>query len=362
MRCIPRKSGFTLIELLVVIAIIAVLIGLLLPAVQKVREAANNAQCKNNLKQLGIAYLNYADVNNGTFPPSAYYDLTPAATGGLPIAHGWGVYLLPFIEQGNVFNGYNFSQPFVTPGNQAVIQTPIKTFLCPSAIHTADTYTDSTSNPFTGQKYPFTAAVADYAPDDGINGGAAAMLNSLGANPPYTQTAQVVGPSSVTIVGPLPLLKAAGYSAPVYGSMRVVNVKDGTSNTLMLAEDGGRPERWMYGATVANSSSSGAGWGDPNAEFGLDGTVPQGSTGLPLCSVNCNNDNEIYAFHTNGANAQFADGSVRFLPSSINILIIGAHHGQRQRSQHDLLMLARPHFQGDPRSRRPPSHSSISRG
>ncbi len=324
MNRVATRSAFTLIELLVVIAIIAVLVGLLLPAVQKVRESAANSQCKNNLKQLGLAYVGYADANNGTFPPSAFYDLTPAATGGLPIAHGWGPYLLPYIEQGNLFNQYNFGQPFVTAGNQAVIQTPVKTFLCPSAIHSADTYSDTISNPITGQKIPFTAAVADYAPDDGINGGAAAMLNTLGANPPYLQAAQVIGPSSPTIVGPLALLKAVGYPGPVNGSMRIVNIKDGTSNTIMLAEDGGRPERWMYQGLVANSTSSGAGWGDPNAEYGLDGTVPQGSTGLPLCSVNCNNDNEIYSFHANGANAQFADGSVRFLPSSINILVMGA--------------------------------------
>src|SRR5580698_7359827 len=112
-RALPKK-GFTLIELLVVIAIIAVLIGLLLPAVQKVREAAARMSCQNNLKQLGLAYQNYASAI-GTFPPSAYYDLTPVATGGLPIAHGWGVFLLPYIEQTALSNAYNMNQPFITP-------------------------------------------------------------------------------------------------------------------------------------------------------------------------------------------------------------------------------------------------------
>jgi len=106
-----RKRGFTLIELLVVIAIIAVLIALLLPAVQAAREAARRTQCKNNLKQIGLALHNYHDSFN-TFPPGWVYDRnrTSAQIGGN--MWGWNAFILPMMDQGNIYNACNFSQGF----------------------------------------------------------------------------------------------------------------------------------------------------------------------------------------------------------------------------------------------------------
>src|SRR5262249_7846941 len=207
-------------------------------------------------------------LNFGTLPPSSYYDLTPAATGGLPIVHGWGIFLLPYIEQDNLYRQYSMKQPFVTAGNQAAIQVPVKTLVCPSAIHSAPTYSDTITNPLTGQKIPFTAAVADYAPLSGINGGAAALLNSLGATPAYASVNSVLAASYPALIGPAPWLAAAGVQASS-GHRSFNEIKDGTSNTLILAEDAGRPERWQMGAQIAGKTSSGAGWGDPNAEYGL---------------------------------------------------------------------------------------------
>src|SRR5262245_13509569 len=137
-------AAFTLIELLVVIAIIAVLIGLLLPAVQKVREAAARAQCQNNMKQIGLAMHNFHDTYQG-LPPCRVMNNTATVAGTrFPLAtytHTWAPFTFPFIEQGNLQQLYNFkvdcADNTVTNAqgltNYQVAQTDIKIFLCPSA-------------------------------------------------------------------------------------------------------------------------------------------------------------------------------------------------------------------------------------
>src|SRR5438067_10524664 len=108
-RGLRFSGGFTLIELLVVIAIIAILIGLLLPAVQKVREAAARAKCANNLKQLGLAMHGYHDANN-RFPP-AFVNNGPYGTSGFNFTHGWAPFILPHVEQQSLYDRYRWDYP-----------------------------------------------------------------------------------------------------------------------------------------------------------------------------------------------------------------------------------------------------------
>jgi prepilin-type N-terminal cleavage/methylation domain-containing protein len=126
------RSGFTLIELLVVIAIIAVLIGLLLPAVQKVREAANRTQCQNNLKQIGIALQSHHDAT-GAFPPG-YYDVAPWPQNDQGPGWGWASFLLPYVEQTGLYNQIDFRQSVgsSSPSIVAARTTFLKVFFCPS--------------------------------------------------------------------------------------------------------------------------------------------------------------------------------------------------------------------------------------
>ncbi len=314
-----RRHGFTLIELLVVIAIIAILIGLLLPAVQKVREAAARMSCANNLKQLGLACMNFESAND-RLPPSTFVNLgNPPGMPGQPgapfpgVVHSWSVYLLPYIEQENVYRQYNLNFPWfaVIPGtvnNLVPLQTPIKTFICPSAPGGMDRRASGTFN--FGAPFPFqNLAVTDYAPCSTINQDSITFFGY----PAGTTIFQLTGAMRFELRGNVALL-----GTPPVGPLRITQITDGTSNTLLLCEDAGRPERYVGGRAVGTGLNDGA-WGNHENEYGLDGAVSKDNTTSPgNCVINCHNNNETYAFHTGGANHVFADGSVRFIRDTIN--------------------------------------------
>ena len=296
----PARSrhAFTLIELLVVIAIIAVLLGLLLPAVQKVREAAARASCQNNLKQLGLACLNY-ESSQQRFPNSN----TPA-----PPWHGWPASVLPQLEQESIRNQLALNANWYDNANAATRSAQVKTFLCPSA---AGNRLGQSAVPGVAGS-PFAGAAWDYT---NVSVVAVALLAQLG----YPD-----GPAFSNVWRGV--MSSQGSS--------IAQITDGLSNTILIAEDANRPEYWVKGKRVLDLAppfgSGGPGqvtgglWADHQKGFGIEGTSPDGFTLVGECPVNCTNAYEIYAFHSLGANIALADGSVRFLRQSVSIRTLAA--------------------------------------
>ncbi len=206
-----RRNGFTLIELLVVIAIIAILIGLLLPAVQKVREAAARLQCQNNLKQIGLGMMNYENSQGG-LPPSATG--TQGAVVGAPFypfSHSWSAAVLPYIEQTNSFNLYHYNANWNDPTNYTAIQTYLKLFNCPSTPNQPRFDATIAAKPSAGD-YNAVNAVKNFV-----------CVNCFSFNPSSSNDPRIVGAMQRDAI------------------TKIVTITDGTSNTILLAEDAGRP-------------------------------------------------------------------------------------------------------------------------
>ncbi len=310
----PRR-GFTLVELLVVIAIIGLLVGLLLPAVQAARETARRSQCTNNLKQIGLALLNYHD-SQGCFPPG-YLDGNKVATStpdnDVGPGWGWAAFILPQLEQQNIYNQINFGQGIAHVSNATLVQTALPFYQCPS-----DPLQDSIAIYDVSMTAPIaTVAHSNYV---GCNGWEECYWNAGGAGN---------GGGADGLTGGM----GQEGNGLFYRNSRytVASVTDGLSNTIFVGErsgdhspstwtgavTGGLCPAWMAGQTP-NSPPPGPAY--DNTDYAEALVLAHGNgTHLPSADFPIFDPDTFYSMHAGkGANFLFGDGSVRFLTSSID--------------------------------------------
>jgi prepilin-type N-terminal cleavage/methylation domain-containing protein len=318
------RTAFTLIELLVVIAIIATLIGLLLPAVQKVREAAARMSCQNNLKQLALAVHVYHDANK-KLPHGAEGNIDPSGTTYIP-GTSWLVYILPNVEQGNLYAKYNtkvaytFVDAATGINNPAVGAERVPVFYCPSGTKVLSA---NANNPSAGE--PGAQTTHYY----GIMGPGTGTIN------PWIKTQQYPNgvPYPVTSqTGTLP--HDSAYSAPpnagmliywqygfsIQGTVTLEDISDGTSNTLMIGE---RSQNVPQGILPSGLESDYLSWirGNNGGSGATKNIVYPINSPLGFYNGSNLNDLAMGSNHTQGANFALGDGSVRFINQNVDLSI-----------------------------------------
>ena len=291
-----NRRGFTLIELLVVIAIIAILIALLVPAVQKVREAGARTQCANNLKQMGLAVHAFHDVYKGLPPGRLDYD------GGAT----WCILLLPYLDQGVLASQWDLTQSYYVQPT-SMVQTPVSSFFCPARRSPTTTQLSSTDIPnspwagaiTTAPGYP--GALGDYAACDGTN------INGL-YNTPQADGAIIIADYTHAAGGP-------PYVITRWRSLtRFATITDGTSNTLLIGEK--HVPLNKFGSPGDGSIYN----GDP----GNQNMARNGGPAYPLARTPQDPYNDQFgSYHPNICQFVFCDGTVRPVPVAIDPVILG---------------------------------------
>ena len=228
------RKGFTLVEMLVVIVIIGVLVGLLLPAVQAARGAARASQCTNNLKQIGLACMNYERAHGGLPPASIYpkYMKNPS-TYGDSARIGWVWLVLPYLEQSNIADQYHFDCVWFDPSLQPLVTTRLTVMECPADPVAGNIFSGSNTDPGTSSTVNFKAAACDYFATVSLNSNVSQLGWALRQNEKYTSANSAL----YDYLGAMQDDKITKTS----------EIRDGTSNTMMVAEMSGRPHAYLAG-------------------------------------------------------------------------------------------------------------------
>lgn len=313
-----RRAAFTLVELLVVIAIIVILMALILPAVQKVRAAADRLACANHMRNLGLALHNYEAQTRkfptggegsdyGTNPPSTYFDL-----------HSAFMYLLPYLEEDDTFRTVNLLYAYNDsrwPDNQTAAKIQPRVFLCPS-----HPYRQPDPQGY-GQSDYFTTVYTDIDPASGVRNRASRVSGALAAVPGLVNRGTVVGEISDGLSHTIGLMEDVGKNHESFWPFMRSAYSDPCPTCIDKGAAGLRNNyRWAEPDCSGNGVS-----GPPNASSGVvnQNANPLGGPSSCLWSVsNCGPNDEPFGFHPGGCQVVFMDGHVAFVTREVDSRVL----------------------------------------
>ena len=344
-RMVLHKRGFTLIELLVVIAIIAILVALLLPAVQQAREAARRSQCKNNLKQLGVALHNYHDTHS-TLPPGycsfgtttgagpGWANIDPTTWDAAP-GWGWGTMILPFVDQSALYNELTIDQPIWASPNVSSVSSKVPAFLCPTVSGSHDSFavTDDAGVPLLpdGSQVVLGRShyVASHGQEECWGDRSGTALTAVVFTEIYTgRTATVSVNGNTNRVSDGPFCRNS--------KVKFRDVTDGLSNTIFIGEHSSKlSEKTWVGVVPGASSrpliSSPDNGPDSAATLTMIHIGPSGGEqdtfGNPIIhpiNFPTFHVGQMFSEHTGGGHVCLGDGSVRFITENIDLFLFAA--------------------------------------